>query len=331
MKNNENISWHKRKPLSEEHKRKLSESNKGKHHFDFLGKHHTDEAKRKISEANKGHPVSEEVRKRISESNKTRLHPMKGKHLPEEWRKKLSEHHRSKRGFDSPMKGEHHSAISNEKNRIAHLNTPEERRKRISETLKKSYLNPQLRIKRSEIAKRTMSNPEARKRLSEFMKGKPSAMKGRTHSEEAKRKMSLALKGRKLTEEQRKKLLGRNVWNKGKVGVYTQEQLNRMSESMKGRFSLEKNPSWKGGISFEPYTSEWNDILKKSIRQRDNNTCQICFNKGKDVHHIDYNKKNCNQENLITLCQRCHSKTGTNREKWKKFFEELLKRKKQLA
>ncbi len=44
----------------------------------------------------------------VSLSNKLRLHPLKGKHLPEEWRKHLSEHHWSKKeGFIPPMKGKH--------------------------------------------------------------------------------------------------------------------------------------------------------------------------------------------------------------------------------
>jgi 5-methylcytosine-specific restriction endonuclease McrA len=37
---------------------------------------------------------------------------------------------------------------------------------------------------------------------------------------------------------------------------------------------------------------------------------------------IDYNKKNCNPENLITLCNKCHMKTNHNREKWIKFLKQ---------
>lgn len=40
--------------------------------------------------------------------------------------------------------------------------------------------------------------------------------------------------------------------------------------------------------------------------------------KGHDVHHIDYDKKNNNPENLITLCHSCHAKTNSNREYWTK-------------
>lgn len=87
-------------------------------------------------------------------------------------------------------------------------------------------------------------------------------------------------------------------------------------------------PSWRGGKSFEAYTINWTNSLRISIRERDKYTCQICGDKQGDeafcVHHIDYNKKNCNTENLVTLCRSCHAKTGFNREKWKIFFKTTL-------
>ena len=93
----------------------------------------------------------------------------------------------------------------------------------------------------------------------------------------------------------------------------------------------EKNPFWKGGKSFELYSKDWYSTLREDIRKRDNYTCQECgihqdelqgFYKRLDIHHIDYNKHNCNPINLITLCRRCHSKTNSNREFWYKYFIE---------
>lgn len=66
------------------------------------------------------------------------------------------------------------------------------------------------------------------------------------------------------------------------------------------------NPNWKGGASFLPYPSEFNNTLKKYIRERDNNECQICFNFGNNVHHINGIKDDCRKVNLITLCFSCH-------------------------
>lgn len=41
------------------------------------------------------------------------------------------------------------------------------------------------------------------------------------------------------------------------------------------------------------------------------------------VHHINYNKRNNNPSNLISLCRRCHSKTNFNREYWLNYFKKL--------
>lgn len=94
----------------------------------------------------------------------------------------------------------------------------------------------------------------------------------------------------------------------------------------------ENNWHWNNGSSFEPYSTDWTKTLKLSIRQRDNFICQLCgkeqelidFSKAFDVHHIDYNKKNCNPDNLITLCKKCHTKTNHNREYWKQYFQSKI-------
>jgi len=78
---------------------------------------------------------------------------------------------------------------------------------------------------------------------------------------------------------------------------------------------------WKGGISFEPYSVDWTETLRRSIRERDNYTCQLCSQYGNMVHHIDYDKHNCNPVNLITLCRKCHSKTNMNRDYWLNYFK----------
>lgn len=93
--------------------------------------------------------------------------------------------------------------------------------------------------------------------------------------------------------------------------------------------------AWLGGISFEPYTPEFNNTLKEQIRKRDNYTCQMCGKpqngKRLAIHHIDYNKKHNVPNNLISLCHNqgllnCHSKTNHNREYWTNYFTELLKK-----
>lgn len=101
---------------------------------------------------------------------------------------------------------------------------------------------------------------------------------------------------------------GHNTWNKGKP----YKQITR-----------EKHWNWKGGLSLEGYPVDWTETLKRSIRERDNYICRLCCQYGNEVHHIDYNKNNCNPDNLITLCKKCHLKTNHNRKYWIKYFQKL--------
>ena len=93
------------------------------------------------------------------------------------------------------------------------------------------------------------------------------------------------------------------------------------------------NPNFLGGKSFEPYGIEFNEALKEKIRNRDGNKCQKCGASGKEfirklpIHHIDYDKKNNREENLITLCKYCNSEVNFDREFWKIFFQELRREK----
>jgi len=87
----------------------------------------------------------------------------------------------------------------------------------------------------------------------------------------------------------------------------------------------EETPNWRGGLSFEPYGIEFNNDLKQEIRERDDFHCQLCGTKQgeiqHDVHHIDYDKSNNDEQNLISLCRSCHTKTNGNRDYWIQFFQ----------
>ena len=86
--------------------------------------------------------------------------------------------------------------------------------------------------------------------------------------------------------------------------------------------------NWQGGLSFEPYSTDWTATLKRSIRERDHYVCRLCGalqgDIAFDVHHIFYNKKDCNPEHLITLCRKCHIKTNHNRNYWIKYFNDSI-------
>lgn len=155
-------------------------------------------------------------------------------------------------------------------------------------------------------------------------------------------KISKALMGRVFTEEWKNNLskahMGQIAWNKGKklspehieklrishLGYkHSGSAKRKLSESISGG----KHWNWQGGISREPYPVDWTKILKRSIRERDNHKCQLCGCPQEEciqklcVHHIDYNKKNLNPTNLISLCRKCHNKTHHNRDKWTKLFQ----------
>lgn len=85
------------------------------------------------------------------------------------------------------------------------------------------------------------------------------------------------------------------------------------------------------------YGLKWNPELRRKIRKRDNFECQLCllsdiqhrekYKRPLCIHHIDYNKINCKEKNLITLCFVCHGKTNGNRKYWKNYFIKLMDKK----
>lgn len=139
---------------------------------------------------------------------------------------------------------------------------------------------------------------------------------GRKHSESKAQCMP-------KTEEHKKKISNARQLRKLTLGyINSTESRIKMSMAKQGV----KHPFWNGGSSFEPYTSDWSKTLRRAIRERDHYSCGMCRKQQDDitfdVHHIDYNKKNCSPTNLILLCKKCHAKTNFNREYWVEYFKE---------
>ena len=92
--------------------------------------------------------------------------------------------------------------------------------------------------------------------------------------------------------------------------------------------------NYRDGSSLEDYPSEFNKQLKESIRKRDNYECQNCnmteeehiivYGRVLDIHHIDYNKKNCKEDNLISLCQSCNLRANYNRDYWQEIYTKKM-------
>jgi hypothetical protein len=89
------------------------------------------------------------------------------------------------------------------------------------------------------------------------------------------------------------------------------------------------HPNWQGGISCEPYCQDWTKEYKECIKERDNYTCQNpdCWRKplqDLNIHHINYIKKDCRSENLITLCRSCNLRANYNREWHTSFYNKII-------
>jgi transposase-like protein len=88
------------------------------------------------------------------------------------------------------------------------------------------------------------------------------------------------------------------------------------------------------------YAKSFNSELKLKIRTRDNFVCKSCGlteaeNKERikiqgrgqplTIHHIDFDKMNSSEDNLITLCIRCNAQANTDREHFKTLYSEKVR------
>ena len=106
--------------------------------------------------------------------------------------------------------------------------------------------------------------------------------------------------------------------NTSSCGCYRHEQTSFNKKN-------EKHFNWQGGISKQKYPSFWRYRIKPSIRKRDNFQCVSCgvLQNGSllPVHHIDYNKNNINNNNLVTVCSKCHGLSNFNQLQWQEYFQ----------
>jgi hypothetical protein len=126
------------------------------------------------------------------------------------------------------------------------------------------------------------------------------------------------------------KMMGRNAyWAKGDnnpmkrpdiIDKITKNLIGKKRPDMIGK----KNYNYRNGKRHNPYPNGWRTIQQK-IRERDRK-CVICrvsnkrhieiYGRQLSVHHIDGDKKNIDQINLVCLCDSHHVKIL-------RFFEEM--------
>lgn len=186
-------------------------------------------------------------------------------------------------------------------------------------------------------------------------KGKNNPMLGKNHLKEVIQKMSKNRKGlytgedhhmfgKNHPEETRQKMSDNHVDFSGENNpMYGKKQSEETRQKMsdnhanvsgennpmfgKGLYG-EDNPCWKGGASSEPYCFVWtNKEFKQAIRNRD---CNIAWDigywrkGGLSLHHIDYDKKNCAFNNIITVSVGMNSAVNIHREFYTEWFQTAM-------
>lgn len=225
--------------------------------------------------------------------------------------------------------------------RAKHKHMTAEQKEKQSNSLKKSY---QTEKGRQRILK-TIERNKSKENIDKVVATRK-AKGNYKHTDATKQKLREANLGKKQSKEQCERQSARQ---KGRVSpnkgnVYTDAQRQRMSLALKAswekntekkaamsiRMSGKNNPGYIDGRSKEDYTEAFDEALKKRIHKRDGHACQECGKRKEkqrrklSVHHIDYDKKNNEDDNLITLCQVCHSKTNHNRKYWQSYLSMKL-------
>jgi len=132
----------------------------------------------------------------------------------------------------------------------------------------------------------TKENNEGVKRQAEKLRGRPNPNRSRLN------KINPPHKGHPHTEKTKKL-----IREKRKLQVMKRGKEHHL---------------WIADRGLLRYSEKWTEELRQKIRRRDKLICQVCNNKNKklketlSVHHIDYNKLNCVDNNLISLCRCCH-------------------------
>ena len=123
------------------------------------------------------------------------------------------------------------------------------------------------------------------------------------------------------------------MYHKGRTGekspMYGRTGERSPAYGLRGELS----PAWKGGISFAPYCPKFNNEFKTRVRAFFDNKCVLCGKtkeengKNLSVHHVNYDKMVCCNENepiFACLCVSCHTKTNHNRECLREIIEKKI-------
>lgn len=271
----------------------------------------SEELKQKMRESKINFWSSEkgkEMARKLSEDRKGKFNI--GRIVTEETRRKISE---SKMGNKNPMYGKSGVLSPN-----FNYNPSKETRLKISKAntgKKRSIENREKLSKAFKESWKTEEGTARKKHMSELMKGKFVGEKhpqyGTHHSPE------------RIVRDTKRRL-----------EFYQSNEGKKLRKQWSLERSGEGNANWQNGISFEPYSQDFNDHFKKLIKERDNYCCGLCgtyevdainlCGQGLVVHHINYVKADSYEQNCITLCRRCHCMTNYDRETWIVHLQTIL-------
>jgi len=153
------------------------------------------------------------------------------------------------------------------------------------------------------------------------------SQKGKKLSDITRKKISESKKGILPIDNGHKLDCNCGVCNMMKgISHWNEESKRKFSKARSGK----NHPQWLDGASMRGYGFGFNDELKEKIKERDGFVCQECGIPENElkyvlcVHHIDYDKNNHNESNLISLCRSCHSQTNFKRDDWTKYYRRVV-------
>jgi hypothetical protein len=123
-----------------------------------------------------------------------------------------------------------------------------------------------------------------------------------------------------INEKIRKSSLGR---------ICSPETRLKLSLALKGKYTGKMNGRYIDGRS-NNYSIEFYKI-REDIKKRDDYICQNCgmteeehiivLSYGLTIHHIDYDRDNNIETNLITTCSWCNLRANKNRQYWLEYYK----------
>jgi hypothetical protein len=179
------------------------------------------------------------------------------------------------------------------------------------------------------INKIKKSNVDYHKLNPNSKKGENNPFFGRKHTTKTKDKIR--------NSDYNKNLKGKNnpMWGKHHSEATKLKQREAQIERFQDpkereKISGENNSNYIHGLSKSAYSKEFTQYLRNEIKERDNYTCQCCgftqeqhlekYNRDIEIHHIDYDRENCNKNNLITTCKQCNINANHNRDYYYAYY-----------